>query len=61
MFISKRSKTEYFVQQVQKKFCTNVVNSSVWEGEVEEVVLGGEGTVGVLWEGANRTMEGVGE
>lgn len=25
------------------------------------MVLGGEGKVGVLWEGANRTMEGVRE
>lgn len=58
MFISKRSKTEYFVLQVQKKLCAKFVRSSVWEGKV---VLGGEGKVGVLWEGANRTMEGVGE
>lgn len=28
-----------------------VVNSSVWKREVVEMILGGEGKVGALWEG----------
>lgn len=34
------------------KIFFKVVNSSVWKGKVEEIILGAAGKVGVLWEGA---------